>query len=169
MPTEDEPGIDRRQLLKRAVAVGAVAWTVPAIQTINMTHALANVGSPGDICYTIKFNSDGTCSSASANSNLAQSFGCLWDLDPDIIVTDNSGGCTKATLQKVNGNWNVTLAQGCYLVAGFTKAANQCQPAYTLDGQNANEVDPPASGTIQFRPIGQHAVSHIELTFCCRP
>jgi hypothetical protein len=166
MPTEDEQGIDRRQLLKRAAAVGAVAWTVPAIQTINMTHALASVGSPGDICYTIKFEADGKCESA--GGNLEKSFSCLWDFDPDIIVTDTDGGCMKATLQiMANGEWHVTLAAGCYLVAGFTKATSDaCQPAYTLGGQVAPEG---TTGTIVFKPIGQHAVSHVELTFCCNP
>jgi hypothetical protein len=151
MPTDHEPqGIDRRQMLKRVAAAGAVAWTVPAIQTLNMSKALAQVGSPGDVCYTVKL--ENTCESPSANSNLAQSFGCLYAF---VSVVKNT-----------NGTWQVTLPAGCYFVAGFSKAGRTCVPAQTVGGDQAANGD---TGTIVFPPGTQNAISHIELTFCCNP
>lgn len=166
MPTDHEPqGIDRRQMLKRVAAAGAVAWTVPAIQTLNMSKALAQVGSPGDVCYTVKL--ENTCESPSANSNLAQSFGCLYAFDPDVIVTDTTAGCSLVSVVKnTNGTWQVTLPAGCYFVAGFSKAGRTCVPAQTVGGDQAANGD---TGTIVFPPGTQNAISHIELTFCCNP
>jgi hypothetical protein len=166
MPTDTEPqGIDRRQMLKRVAAAGAIAWTVPAIQTLNMSKALAQVGSPGDVCYTVKF--EDTCSSPSANSNLSQSFGCLYAFDPDVIVKDTTGGCSIVSVVKnADGTWRVTLPAGCYFVAGFSKAGRACVPAQTVGGDQAEKGD---TGTIVFVPSTRNAISHIELTFCCNP
>lgn len=168
MPTEAEHrGMDRRQLLKRAAAVGVVAWTAPAIQTLNMPHALAMVGSPGETCYTVRIESASRCSSPGATENVASTMKCLYDFDPGVIVTDTTGGCAKAVVTSTDadgaGTWTVQLGDGCSLVAGFARSGNECVAAELADGNPAPQG---TTGVLYFRAA---PISLIELTFCCKP
>jgi hypothetical protein len=150
-------GIDRREMLKRAAAVGAVAWAVPAVQTLNMRQALAGVGSPGEVCYTIKI--DGSCSSPSYGTRTASAFTCMYRHDPDLIVRGN-GRCPSGVRWTKNrsGTWFVTLPPGCYLVAGFAKAGTGCTAATQPKG---------SLGTIEFKKPYKD-ISNVTITFCCR-
>ena len=160
--TTEQIGINRRQALKRIAAGGAVLWTIPAVQTLNMRRAFA-VGSPGEECYTIKLD---PCEAPSPNTNLEQAYGCLFDFDPDVIVTDQpeSEACSKVANFTSNGTWTVTLAAGCHLEAGFSKCGNRgesCKPSPSPNG---------STGTIQFVPCDNGAeISHLEFTICCEP
>lgn len=173
MPTEtdhEHRGIDRRQLLKRAAAAGIVVWTVPAVQTLNMPAALAQVGSPGETCYTITILSNASCSSPNANENVANTLKCLFAFDPDVILRNTGAGCAFATLATKNadgnGTWRVDLAAGCHLIAGFARSgtgSGACIPASDAGG---TPLPSGATGSLFFR--GQ-PVNHVELTFCCKP
>jgi hypothetical protein len=160
--TPEQIGINRRQALKRIAAGGAVLWTIPAVQTLNMRRAFA-VGSPGEECYTIKLD---PCEAPSPNTNLEQAYGCLFDFDPDVIVTDQpeSEACSKVANFTSNGTWTVTLAAGCHLEAGFSKCGSgdgSCEPSPSPNG---------STGTIQFVPCDNGAeISHVEFTICCEP
>jgi uncharacterized protein YfaP (DUF2135 family) len=49
MRVADNEGLSRRQLLKRgAIVGGGLLWATPAVQTIGMSRALAQVTSPGE-------------------------------------------------------------------------------------------------------------------------
>lgn len=168
VPTETEHGgMDRRQLLKRAAAAGIVAWTAPAIQTLNMPRALAQVGSPGETCYTVRIESETRCSSPGATENVASTMKCLYDLDPDLVIRDTTGGCGLATVTDTdadgNGAWTVQLSPGCHLIAGFARSGNDCFPAELPGGGEAPQG---TTGTLWFRVS---PISLIEITFCCAP
>jgi hypothetical protein len=173
VPTETEHeqrGIDRRQLLKRAAAAGIVVWTVPAVQTLNMPAALAQVGSPGETCYTITILSNAHCSSPGANENVANTLKCLYAFDPDLILRNTGAGCQFATLTSTDidghGTWLVQLAPGCSLVAGFARSgtgSGACIPASDAGG---NPLPNGSTGSLYFP--GQ-PVNHVEITFCCKP
>jgi hypothetical protein len=161
----EQGGINRRQALKRIAAGGALLWTIPAVQTLNMRHALA-LGSPGEDCYTIKLEGD-DCETPSPNANLANAFRCLYSFDPDFIVTDQptAEACSKVVNFTHNApSWFVTLAPGCHLEAGFSKCGSRgefCTASPSPEG---------STGTIQFVPCGNGAgISHIEFTICCDP
>jgi hypothetical protein len=149
-------GIDRREMLKRAAVAGVVAWTVPAVQTLNMREAMASQGSPGEVCSTIKI--DGSCSSPSYNARVSSSYSCLARYDSDLIVRGN-GRCPPGVRWSKNksGSWYVTLPPGCHLVAGFAKAGTGCVPATQPKG---------SLGTIEFRRRYKE-ISNVTITFCC--
>lgn len=161
----EETRIDRRQALKRIAAGGAVLWTIPAVQTLNMRRAFA-VGSPGEDCYTIKLQPNQPCEVPSANSNLAKAYSCLFAFDPDVIVTDQPAAeaCSKVVAFVPNTIWSVTLAPGCHLEAGFSKCGSNGASC------KASPSPPGSTGTIQFVPCDNGAaISHIEFTICCDP
>lgn len=161
--------INRRQALKRIAVGGAVLWTIPTVQTINMRHAFA-VGSPGEDCYTIKLGEerDGTttCEAPGAGAELEQAYSCLFDFDPDVIVTNQpeDEACSKVVAFVPNTIWSVTLAPGCHLEAGFSKCGSgtgSCEPSPSPKG---------STGTIMFVPCDNGAeISHVEFTICCEP
>jgi hypothetical protein len=158
--------MDRRQVLKRAAAAGIVAWTAPAIQTLNMPRALAQVGSPGETCYTVRIESETRCSSPGPTENVASTMKCLYGFDPDVVLTDTTGGCAFAPVTSTddgNGRWIVTLSNGCSLVAGFSRSGNDCFPAELADGS------PAPQGTTGVLYFSGDPISLIELTFCCTP
>jgi hypothetical protein len=161
--TTEQTGIDRRQALKRIVAGGVVAWTIPAVQTLNMRRAFA-VGSPGEDCFTIKLQPGQACEAPSPNANFAQAWSCLWAAGGnslDLIVTDKTSAeaCAKVVNFTANGTWSVTLAPGCHLEAGFSKCGQACTSTPSPQG---------STGTIQFTPCSTgQAISHIEFTICC--
>jgi len=165
---QTQTGINRRQALKRLAVGGAVLWTIPAVQTINMRSAFA-LGSPGEDCYTIKLeDGDGgtICEVPGPPQTHSQGFGCLFDFDPDVIVTgqDQAEACSKVVNFVPNTNWSVTLAPGCHLEAGFSKCGNRgasCKASPSPTG---------TTGTIVFVPCDNGAaISHIEFTICCDP
>ncbi len=175
MPTETETetehrGIDRRQLLKRAAAAGVVVWTVPAVQTLNMPAALAQVGSPGETCYTIKILSNSSCSSPNANENVASTLKCLYAFDPDLILRNTGIGCQFAKLVSTDvdelGTWQVNLEPGCRLIAGFARSGTGQGTCIQASDAGGDPVGEGATGSIFFR--GQ-PVNHVEITFCCKP
>ncbi len=161
--TDDDKGkIDRRTALKRMAAAGGALWIVPAVQTVSMSRAWA-LGSPGEVCYTIKL--DPGCEAPSEHTNLAQAYRCLFAFDPDIIVTDQpeSEACSRVTGPTMNGNWMVTLDPGCHLEAGFSK----CGSGTGSCGQSP--TPPGSTGTIVFTPCPNGAeISHVEFTICCQ-
>jgi len=61
----ERAGIDRRTLIKRAAAAGAVAWTAPIIIESLASPAAAQTGS----CIVFRVNADDNCDHTSSDSN----------------------------------------------------------------------------------------------------
>ena len=73
MTEDNRDPVSRRQAIKRIAAAGTVAWTIPAIQTFNMSRAYAQTQtSPVMVCSWFRITSndttpgalDGTCGEA---------------------------------------------------------------------------------------------------------
>jgi hypothetical protein len=62
----ERPGIDRRTIIKRAAAAGAVAWTAPVILGSVASPAGAITGTPGCFKFTVPTNAGGTCNNVTA-------------------------------------------------------------------------------------------------------
>ena len=58
------PGVDRRALVKRAAAAGALAWTAPLIVDSLASPAAAATVAPGAYRYVLDCNSGGDCAPA---------------------------------------------------------------------------------------------------------
>jgi hypothetical protein len=163
----DEPegtrdGISRRRVLKGMAAAGAVAWATPVVQTVNMQRAWAQNGSPHQICYRIKIESDGSCQEGFGRND------CLDPSSPDGLVT--SGGCAAAgpiTLTKdasqPNCKWTVTVT-GCVITEATAKTGNECQQ----QGDSDLHVTGLGTNTVTIDTCGvQQGISHVELAVCC--
>ena len=50
MASDDKSGMDRREFLRKAAITGAVAWAVPAIQTVAASPAYASHSPTPTIC-----------------------------------------------------------------------------------------------------------------------
>ncbi len=110
MSDEIREGISRRNVLKRAAVVGAVAWTAPVIQSINPTRAYA--GTPQRFCYSVRINPDGTC----FPEQNAQFYHCV---SPNIGEVDGCAAvAASAVSDPVTGTMTVTIAGGCTLQSG---------------------------------------------------
>jgi len=107
-----DSGISRRSALKRIGAVGAAAWVVPAVQTLNMPKASAQTagGSPRTVCYCVKWDPSQTprCSEGPGQC--------------DVCTEDSvAGGCSPqrfTVVQNADGTWTVTLNDGCTFLEG---------------------------------------------------
>jgi hypothetical protein len=62
----ERPGIDRRTIIKRAAAAGAVAWTAPAILGSIASPAGAITGTPGCFKFTVPINTGAACNNVTA-------------------------------------------------------------------------------------------------------
>lgn len=150
--------ISRRSAMKRIAAAGGVVWVAPALQTINMGRASAQVpgGSPRTVCYCVKWDpSDANpCDEGTGQCN---------------VCTDDSvaGGCSPpqfTVTQNEDGTWNVTLNAGCSFLEGHAVSKcghTLCEPA----------VPNPTDTGATFLPCdgtgSSHDISHIEFVYCC--
>jgi hypothetical protein len=144
----DETG--RRTFLKRAAIVGtATVWVTPVIQSLG--PAAYAQGTPPGRCYAIKWDPKDGCEDADG-----QVF-CITP-PPD----QQPGGCEQGVTFTSDTNWTATLPPGCVFIQGCSKCAEDLCNCDTQITPN-----PDGSTTVTFFPCGVHAVSHIELIYCC--
>jgi hypothetical protein len=140
----ETPGnrISRRQALRRAAVAGAVAWTVPAVQTINMSRAFAQTQmSQPLVCswfritageQTVGGGGSGVCGPPSASDSCLSSVGA-GDCAPVLGTPSAPAGA----------GWSACLAAG-YLVqeVALTDAAGNCwrSPVSASDPQVGDPV-----------------------------
>jgi hypothetical protein len=145
-------GITRRQALKRAAAVGALAWATPVVETLTAQRAWA--ASPQGLCYSVKLD---PYQQVYFNGNNANGFKCC---DPDALHVGDGGSQVGLTINN-DGTWTVTLAPGCSFESGYTHGGpkpNDCVANPAPNGTN---------GAIVFYPNGKHKISNVQLSFCC--
>ena len=120
--------IERRALIKRAAAAGALAWTAPAIVDSLASPAGAVTGPVAPGCHIAVFNnqcspnSQGTpCNQATfppecvTNVAVAQ---CL------VVTPSVSGNCQQDST--INVSVNTSLCPNCSITYAQAKAGNDC-------------------------------------------
>jgi len=176
--------ISRRKALRRLGAAGALVWTVPAVQTIGMSRAMAQT-APGSVpppgCGNARVSKTGSC----GLPNFEASAGCggqtcLSGANPD--APSACGSIVSATAAD-GADWVICLAEGCRVQELSMAAAGSCwnsvgAPAcqgsnphvttwsgYTVSGSCVTVRRPtfqnPAGQTVQVD------ISHVDLVICC--
>src|SRR5712691_10085135 len=110
--TEQTPNrVTRRQALRRIAAAGAVAWAVPAVQTINMTRAFAQTqASNPKVCSWFRISRGDLAAGGAAGAcggPITSSDSCLSavgpiDCSPVLQVPTTPSG----------SSWTICLGQG---------------------------------------------------------
>lgn len=176
--------ISRRKALRRLGAAGALVWTVPAIQTIGMSKALAQPApgsAPPQGCGNARVSLGGGC--ALPNFNPAAGCGgqsCLSGANPS-----GPSGCGSIVSASASdgADWVICLAAGCQVQELSMAAAGSCWDAPgspTCQGNNPH-LDTWSGFTVSGncvtvrRPTfvnrgGQTVqvnISHVDLVICC--
>jgi hypothetical protein len=171
--------IDRRQALKRLGAAGAVAWTVPAIQTFNMPKAFAQAqpGSPPpEGCGNVRISKGGGCGLPNFDGG-GGGGSCLQTANPN--GPSACGSIVSATAND-GADWVICIAEGCRFQEVSMSSASHCwnKPGPPTDGDpNHNWSGFTISGqcvTVHRstfnNPPGQMVtqnISHVDLVICC--
>ncbi len=175
--------IDRRQALKRLGAAGAIVWTVPVIQAIDMPKAMARseTGSaPPQGCGNARVSLGGGCVLPNFISGGCGGISCLSGAN----ASGPSGcGSIASVSASDDADWVICVADGCQVTelsmaaAGScwsTTGSPQCQgnnphaetwTGFSVSG-NCVTISRPtfvnhAGGTVQTN------ISHVDLVICC--
>lgn len=175
--------ISRRKALRRLGAAGALVWTVPAIQTIGMSKALAQTrpgSAPPPGCGNARVSLGGGCGLPNFDSGGCGGQSCLSGANPsgpsacDSIVS--SGAANGA-------DWVICLAAGCQVQELSMAAAGSCWDAPgspTCQGNNPN-LDTWSGFSVNGSCVTVHRptfvntggqvvsvnISHVDLVICC--
>jgi hypothetical protein len=143
---EPTDGLSRRQVLKRAAVVGAVAWATPVVQSINPSRAWASgVGTPRQICQSVTIDSSGNCSDGQGGFT-------------HITPTGETGGCEFVTTE---------LAPDGSILVGVPPGSEVVDGAVVGPSGHAQPPISNASGDVwKAATPGQGGVDHVELTIC---
>lgn len=159
--SRDPGSVGRREFLKQA---GKVAWTVPAVQVVNMSGALAGVvntsvttttappvTTPGgcvDVLYRLKaeWEDDGWVWVKGEGANDCLTGGDWTDLIPTDLPVTITGDDESAVVRHD--------LQDCTITMAAHKAARTCVAAET-DGASATFT------------ATDHGISHVELIVSC--
>ena len=127
-----QAGIDRRTLIKRAAATGAVAWTAPMIIDSLASPAAAITGTPGCFRFTVPTTAGPTCGTVTAADNVT----CPLVTTQCTPTTEAAGtslskycmpatGCSATT---ASVTFTINAGCGCTIVAaqGVTNANAAC-------------------------------------------
>jgi len=181
--TEEERqarSVSRRTMLKRAGAAGAIVWTVPAIQSINMTEALAQVGShpPQDEgCGNVRISLGGGCGLPNFDGG-GGGDSCLAGADPN---GPSACGAIVSSTANDGADWVICVASGCRVVSVSVASGSEC---WTAPGFPVGDPDGPADWdgytvngncvtikrTTDVNPQGvtvTRNISHVDLVICC--
>jgi hypothetical protein len=141
----DPRRLDRRTMIRRALAVGAAAWTAPVIiDSIASPASAATVPPTLQGCNFISFNSN--CSSNNQNS-CATPNGCPSAANPALSqclqVVGSGGSCkTQVTVNLVG----VCATANCYISAVSAQdAGNNCVTTTYAQGTMQVVINAPAS------------------------
>ncbi|HVR33107.1 MAG TPA: hypothetical protein VMS74_10430 [Acidimicrobiia bacterium] len=179
MTDQQQPGLTRREMLKRgAIFGGAVIWATPVVQTVGMNRALAQEASPGcTVWYAIKINIDGAsfeCESIDGQAENDPGWGdgkCLdvasAEADGGFTTVDFGGTCpvdTNLILVLDANTWVVTLPETCEFEGSFAIKVGSGQSVgcqYTGASYDATNRE------ITFSVDTANAISHVEFIICC--
>jgi hypothetical protein len=124
--TEDSR-ISRRDALRKAALVGAVAWTVPTIQTVNLQRALAQTQSPPGTCtkFRIQRTQSGLpdCTSVGAESCLVDTPFACFESNQDPFSCDAISGNPQVP---DDDEWVICLDEGCEVEGVGLKSTTSC-------------------------------------------
>jgi hypothetical protein len=176
--------ISRRKALRRLGAAGALVWTVPAIQTIRMSRAMAQTppgSAPPPGCGNARVSLGGGC--ALPNFNASAGCGgqsCLSGANQD--APSACGSIVSATAND-GADWVICLAEGCRVQALSMAAAGSCWNSVggpSCQGSNPHVTtwsgySVSGSCVTVHRPTfvntpGQTVqvdISHVDLVICC--
>ena len=166
---DDGGNVDRRDFLKKA---GVVAWTIPAMQVVNMGGALAGVDGVNtsvttttvppttlpprceDFYYRLKADlTDGGWVWIKGQGENDCIKGDYLDLVPDGIPLGISGDAESATVKHELEN--------CEIVKAYHKAGSPNQGEACFEGQIGD------GGSYATFTAQQHGISHVELIIKC--
>jgi hypothetical protein len=168
MTDVERPGVDRRTLIKRAAATGAVAWTAPLIidslaspaAALTCTGACVRIQFPTDNAGPCSNNSvavTGTCTttspncSSSTNVGAGVSYGAVCMTPPGGV-----GGCSTTaaaptfTLNTTSATCFTTTAASCPANRQFLAAQAGTNLATGAPGPCINGVIAAGGGSVQF-------------------
>lgn len=165
--------IERRTLIKRSLAVGAIAWTAPAIVASVASPAAAATATPG--CFRVRFQPNASSGSCTANplnlsaqcpptGNPDESPSAVPSSMVDCLVVTNAAGCDA-------GDDTITFTMDggcdCFIVAAAaerTSATDACTNI-TVEGAGLTST----SVTFTKEPIGANDPPwrYLELQMCC--
>ena len=103
--------MDRRAIIKRAAAAGAVAWTAPLLVDSFASPAAAATVAPG--CYSVYFPTAATCSQAAPVSGTCDPPGFPGTAFPGGFIS-GAPGCAN----NVNPTFTLTAGVSCVFVNG---------------------------------------------------
>jgi hypothetical protein len=147
----DAGGLDRRTMIKRAAAAGAVAWTAPVIIDSLASPAAAFTAPTG--CHFATFNSNcspnnqGTpCNNITGCTSLPALAGCLsitCNADGSVDVTNQCGAqCSITGAQGKTGSTCVP-PDSCNPAAPCCSGANGLCPGNTTQSVHWNPLSSP--------------------------
>jgi hypothetical protein len=131
-PRDDR--IDRRQALRRIAGAGAVAWSVPAVQTLNMSRALAQAQtSIPTTCSWFRISAngrtpienDGICTGVDDHDSCLSTTGSNTDCSPVVGIP----------LTPSRSGWTVPLGPGYEII----EVALSAEPACWRSTQDPND------------------------------
>jgi hypothetical protein len=173
--------IDRRQALKRLGAAGAIAWTVPVIQAIDMPKAMARseTGSaPPQGCGNARVSLGGACVPPNFTSGGCGGISCLSGANP----SGPSGCGSIASASAADGaDWVICVAAGCEVTELSMASAGACWsgPGAPDCGGDASfdwigfsvsgdcvTIHRPTALNAAGHPV-THNISHVDLVICC--
>jgi hypothetical protein len=148
-------GIDRRTMIKRAAAAGAVAWTAPVIIGSLTSPAAAQTCESiraARINFTDSGEGLGTCVVIPGAGN------------PTICPEGPSqSGAILSCLTPSEGttSWTITLPAGCTFIQACATYGGQIHCQLTVSG---NVLVVPKSGS---DACGGGGLSHLDINWCC--
>jgi hypothetical protein len=96
MDKDQDKGMNRREFIRKAAITGAVAWAVPAIQTVAATPAYANhSGTPQDCQHSLGGDSGGGCMTACQSSGQGCGAACNQFCGPTCDCPGNFCPCDE--------------------------------------------------------------------------
>jgi hypothetical protein len=119
--SKPQPGMDRRAIIKRAAAAGAVAWTAPLLVDSFASPAAAATLATG--CYRLQF-SHTTCGEESPSST-ANCFPTSWETTLNTLLagTASCAGQTGSVITLGLGDSDCVFVRG---TARATGGGNEC-------------------------------------------
>jgi len=163
----NEPGLNRRDFLKRGAALGGtLVWATPIVQVIGMHPALAQTVSP--VCanhFAVKIELDEGSGALFCVDIYDQTDpdGQGQCLDVDATANPIAGGCSSITgLTKVNGKkWVIGLDSDCAFQFGEAFIKTGSKEGFCMGGG----VYDPVNSTVTFE-TGSEDISNVQFVFC---
>jgi hypothetical protein len=183
-PEPNDGRISRRKALRRIGAAGALVWTVPAIQTIGMSKAMAQAGPgspPPPGCGNARISLGGSCGLPNFNPQA----GCGGESCLTGANENGPSGCGSiaSAVAANDADWVICVAAGCRIEELSMAAAGSCWNApgapacqgmnphvttwsgFTVTG-NCVTVRRPTFVNEGGQTV-QVNISHVDLVICC--